>query len=90
MAGHSREATAGIDRISLIRDAANKVEEMILTEIDFAVPAGRRRDHCRKLVLIITSHHDGTHTWVSSYDRFCHEAISFVTPRRKRKKAGRR
>jgi hypothetical protein len=38
VAGHSREATAGIDRISLIRDAANKVEEMILTEIDFAVP----------------------------------------------------
>jgi hypothetical protein len=57
IAGHSSEATAGIARISLIRDTANKVEEMILAEIDFAVPQpdarvrailiqGQNRDHC--------------------------------------------
>jgi hypothetical protein len=43
MAGHSSEATAGLDRISMIRDAANKVQEMILTEMDFAVPQPGRQ-----------------------------------------------
>ena len=38
MAGHGKEATAGLDRIDMIRDAANKLQEMILTEMDFAVP----------------------------------------------------